>query len=242
VTGNLSQSEATDRPRLLDLFCGAGGCTKGYQRAGFYVVGVDNRPQPNYCGDEFHQADALKFDLDGYDAIHASPPCQAYSVANNIHGRDDHPLLVEPVRDRLMAACVPYVIENVPRAPLLNPITICGLTLGLNVKRHRLFECSFPVMTYPCAGHGGDWLLVFGHTVLERGKRVGTTPNGGGIIRRRHVGIDRGREAMGIDWMTRDELSEAIPPAYTEHIGYYLRQEIEHAARRSNNDLQGAEL
>jgi DNA (cytosine-5)-methyltransferase 1 len=214
------------RPRLLDLFCGAGGAAVGYHRAGFDVVGVDIKPQPRYPF-EFYQADALTFDLDGFDAIHASPPCQAYSVANNIHGRIDHPRLVEPTRERLTASGIPYVIENVPRAPLHNPITLCGLTLGLNVKRHRLFECSFPVMTYPCAGHDGDWLLVFGQTVLERGKRIGTTPNGGGIIRRRHVGTDAGREAMGIDWMSRDELSEAIPPAYTEHIGRYLLAELE---------------
>jgi DNA (cytosine-5)-methyltransferase 1 len=232
-----SRSDQSDsgRPRLLDLFCGAGGAATGYHRAGFDVVGVDIRPQPRYPF-EFVQADALDFPLDGFDAIHASPPCQGYSVANNIHGRNDHPLLVEPVRERLVAAGAPYVIENVPRAPLHNPTTICGLTLGLNVKRHRLFECSFPVMTYPCAGHDGDWLLVFGHTVLERGKRIGTTPNGGGIIRRKHVGTERGREAMGIDWMTRDELSEAIPPAYTEHIGGYLMAELE--ARVASDEVR----
>ena len=217
------------RPRLLDLFCGAGGAAVGYHRAGFDVVGVDIRPQPSYPF-EFHQADALAWLADAgepeFAAIHASPPCQAYSIANNIHGAK-HPELIEPVRELLIASGLPYVIENVPGAPLRNAITLCGLTHGLNVKRHRLFECNFPVMTYPCAGHDGDWLLIFGRTVLERGKRVGTTPNGGGIIRRKHVSTDRGREAMGIDWMTRDELSEAIPPAYTEHVGYYLMLEIE---------------
>jgi DNA (cytosine-5)-methyltransferase 1 len=213
------------KPRLLDLFCGAGGAGMGYHRAGFDVTGVDIRPQPRYPF-TFIQGDAMTFPLDGFDAIHASPPCQAYSVANNIHGRGDHPMLIEPIRQRLLDRGVPYVIENVPRAPLLNPITICGLTLGLNVKRHRLFETSFPVMTYPCAGHDGDWLLVFGQTVLERGHEIGRTAKNGPIIRRKHVGTDRGREAMGIDWMTRDELSEAIPPAYTEHIGGYLMAEL----------------
>lgn len=107
---------------------------------------------------------------------------------------------------------------------------LCGLTFGLNVKRHRLFECSFPVMTYPCAGHDGDWLLVFGHTVLERSKQIGRTAKDGPIFRRKHVGTDRGREAMGIPWMTRDELSQAIPPAYTEHIGGFLMREVKRRA------------
>jgi DNA (cytosine-5)-methyltransferase 1 len=210
------------KPRLLDLFSGAGGAAVGYARAGFEVVGVDIAPQPRFPF-EFHQADALEFPLDGFDVIHASPPCQAYSVANNIHGREDHPRLVEPIRARLLAWGGPYVIENVPRAPLLNPVTICGLSLGLNVKRHRLFESNMPLMVPPChSNHAGDWLLVFGHTVLERGKEIGRTAKNGPIIRRRHVGTDRGREAMGIDWMNRDELSESIHPAYTELIGHQI--------------------
>lgn len=209
------------RPRLLDLFSGAGGAAMGYHRAGFEVVGVDLRPQPRYPF-EHHVADALTFPLDGFDAVHSSPPCQGYSIANNIHGRKDHPLLVEPVRERLVASGLPYVIENVPGAPLLNPVTLCGLSLGLNVKRHRLFECNFPVMVPPCTAHTGDWLLVFGHTVLTRGKVVGKAKGGGNTIKRRHVGVERGREAMGIDWMNRDELSEAIPPAMSELLGGFL--------------------
>jgi DNA (cytosine-5)-methyltransferase 1 len=226
---------------LLDLFCGAGGCTKGYQEAGFHVVGVDLKPQPNYCGDEFVEGDAIELMErwsivrgSGFDAIHASPPCQAYSVANNIHGRTDHPELIPATRELLQATGLPYVIENVPRAPLINPITLCGLSFGLNVKRHRLFECNFPVMTYPCPqGHPGDWLLVFGHTVLERGHEIGRTAKGGPRIRRKHTTTDRGREAMGIDWMTRDELSQAIPPAYTAHIGSYLLSHLEHLQTES---------
>ena len=219
------------RPRLLDLFSGAGGAAVGYHRAGFDVVGVDHVAQPHYPF-EFHLADAFEWDdFDGFDAIHASPPCQAYSVANNIHGRTDHPDLIAATRELLQASGLPYVIENVPRAPLIDPVTVCGLSLGLNVKRHRLFETNFPVMVPPChSNHAGDWLLVFGHTVLERGKRIGTTPNGGGIIRRKHVGTDRGRAAMGIGWMTRDELSEAIPPAYTELVGAQLIDQIRRAA------------
>lgn len=217
------------RPRLLDLFCGAGGAGMGYHRAGFDVVGVDLSPQKHYPF-EFHQADALTYPLDGFDAIHASPPCQRYSVANNIHQRTDHPDLVGPVRDRLLPLSVPWVIENVPGAPLRNPFTLCGLSFGLGVKRHRLFESNVFLMVPPCGSHAGDWLLVFGHTVLTRGKVSGKAKGGGNTIRRQHVGTDRGREAMGIDWMNRDELSEAIPPAYTEFIGSALLDHIREAA------------
>jgi DNA (cytosine-5)-methyltransferase 1 len=211
------------RPKLLDLFCGAGGAAVGYHRAGFDVVGVDIKPQPRYPF-EFRRADALEFPLDGFDAVHASPPCQGYSVANNIHRRDDHPLLIADVRERLEASGLPYVIENVEgaKAEMINPVTLCGLSVGCNVRRHRLFECNFPVMVPPCGDHAGDWLLVFGHTVLERGHVVAKAKGGGNVIRRKHTTTARGREAMGIDWMNRDELSEAVPPAYSEHIGQYL--------------------
>ena len=219
-------------PELLDLYSCAGGAAMGYHRAGFEVVGVDIEPQPHYPF-EFVQMDALEYvqqDLqgwDGFDAIHASPPCQAYSIANNIHGRTDHPDLIAETRELLKVTGLSWVIENVPGAPLRDPVTVCGLSLGVNVKRHRLFESNVPLMVPPChSKHDGDWLLVFGHTVLERGKQIGRTPNGGPIIRRKHVGTDRGREAMGIDWMNRDELSEAIPPAYTELIGHQLLQHI----------------
>jgi DNA (cytosine-5)-methyltransferase 1 len=225
----------SDRPRLLDLFCGAGGAAMGYHRAGFDVVGVDLSPQPHYPF-EFIRADALEAlrlvtaARGNFDAIHASPPCQRYSVANNIHQRDDHPDLVGPVREALKAAGRPWVIENVPGAPLLNPVTLCGLTFGLNVKRHRLFEYSgfWLWAPDPCPpGHPGDWLLVFGHTVLTRGHVTGRAKGGGPTIRREHVGAERGRQAMGIDWMNRDELSESIPPAYTEFIGRQLLAAIE---------------
>ena len=115
-----------------------------------------------------------------------------------------------PVLARIHAG-VPYVIENVPGAPLRGAFTLCGLSFGLGVKRHRLFESNVFMMVPPCGDHRGDWLLVFGHTVLSRGHVVGKAKGGGNTIRREHVGTDRGREAMGIDWMTRDELSQAIP-------------------------------
>ena len=217
--------------RLLDLFCGAGGAAMGYYRAGFdEIVGVDINPQPNYPF-EFVQTDAMEYPLEGFDAIHASPPCQRYSIANNIHGRDDHPDLVAPTRDRLAAAGVPYVIENVPGAPLIDPVVLCGRTFELDVKRHRLFETTFPVFTMPCPkGHPGDWVSVFGHTVLSRRHVIGKAKGGGNRIKRTHLGVERGREAMGIPWMKRDELSEAIPPAYTEWIGRQLIAQIRAAA------------
>jgi len=228
------------KPILLDLFCGGGGAAMGYHRAGFEVIGVDIKPQPNYPF-EFIQADALGTLLAwgdtvaevSPDVIHASPPCQLYSVANNVHQRD-HPDLLPPTRELLMQTGLPWVIENVPGAPMLvgqhnffdgerNGVLVCGLALGCNVKRHRLFESNVPLQGTRCPpGHPGDWLLVFGHTVLERGHVVRQTPAGGNTVHRKHTTTERGREAMGIDWMNRDELSEAIPPAYTEFIGRQL--------------------
>jgi DNA (cytosine-5)-methyltransferase 1 len=222
------------RPLLLDLFCGAGGAAMGYHRAGFDVVGVDIKPQPRYPF-EFHQDDALAWldspmDLQAYDAIHASPPCQAYTVANNIHQRE-HPNLLPLTRELLRKAGGPWVIENVPGAPMPAHVQVCGLALGLNVKRHRWFESSELMWGTQCPpGHPGDWLLVFGHTVLERGTVIGKAKGGGNRIKRIHTTTDRGREAMGIDWMNRDELSEAIPPAYTEFIGQQLIEHLERAA------------
>ena len=224
------------RPVLLDLFCGAGGASQGYYEAGFDVVGVDLHPQKNYPF-EFVQMDALEYlataDLSRYSAIHASPPCQEYTIARQIHPDIHYPDLVAPTRDRLREIGLPWVIENVPGSPLQNYIQLCGLTFGLNVKRHRWFEMEpqFEGLIPPCPkGHPGNWLLVFGHTVLNRGKTIGRAKGGGPRIHRTHQGTNAGREAMGIDWMNRDELSEAIPPAYTRYIGAQLLRHIEVAA------------
>jgi DNA (cytosine-5)-methyltransferase 1 len=197
---------------LLDLFCGGGGAAMGYHRAGFEVVGVDINPHPRYPF-EFHQADATTYPLDGFDAIHASPPCQAHSVAVNIRqGSTKHPDLIAAVRARLIGAGAPYVIENVPGAPLVRPVVLCGLALGLNVKRHRAFEASFGLPAAPACppGHPGEWVTVFGGGAPK-------VPDN-----RRRARADAARLAMGIDWMSRDELSQAVPPAYTQWVGAHL--------------------
>ena len=206
------------RPRLLDLFCGAGGAAMGYHRAGFDVVGVDIKLQPRYPF-EFHQADALTFPLDGFDAIHASPPCQAYSTLAGFAGRE-YPRLIEPVRRRLWLAGVPFVMENVVGAPLESPIRLCGSAFGLGVWRHRLFEVSPPLLFYPTCDHERcpEPVDVTGTGASRRGPRA----DGGGGNSRKPRDLAHAREVMGIDWMSRRELSEAIPPAYTEWIGAQL--------------------
>lgn len=127
--------------RLLDLFCGAGGAAMGYYRAGFEVVGVDIKPQPNFPF-EFHQANALDFPVDGFDIIHASPPCQAHTCLNVMWNAKKHADFVEPTREKLKASGLPYIIENVPGAPLIDPIKLCGSMFGLgagpyDLRRHR---------------------------------------------------------------------------------------------------------
>lgn len=197
------------RPKALDLFCGAGGAAMGLKQAGYSVVGVDIKPQPRYPF-IFIQGDALKFNLDGFDLIWASPPCQHYTQMLN-HGltpRTKHPDLIGQVRDRLDASGVPYVIENVAGAPLQNPVMLCGEMFQLRVTRHRFFECSFPVIVpehpkhrghgHRKQGDGGYYYRVYGH---ETGKRSWG-------------------KAMGIDWMRSPELAQAIPPAYSQFIAY----------------------
>jgi DNA (cytosine-5)-methyltransferase 1 len=193
----------------------------GYHQAGFDdIVGIDNMPQPNYPF-EFIQADALNppLDLDGFDLIHASPPCQAYSVAASIHGNaDTHPDLVEDTRHLLEGH--PYVMENVPGAPLRRDVVICGSMFPeLAVRRHRIFETSEPwvVLTPPCE-HSRPKYTVFGHSVLRLGHREDASDRERFPLRQRQS-IEDGRRAMDIQWMNRGELSEAIPPAYTKFIG-----------------------
>lgn len=215
------------RPRLLDLFCGAGGAAMGYWRAGFDVVGVDIEHQKNYPF-EFHRADALEFPLEGFDAIHASPPCQAFSDLRHMHNALEHVDLLTPTRIRLKDYGLPYVIENVEGAPMRDHVTLCAssMRLGLadgsaELRRHRHFETSFPVMVMPCAhGWAGRVIGVYGGHGRDR-RRTKSTQN---------FTVEQRREAMGISWMTGGELSQAIPPAYTEFIGRYLMESLERRA------------
>lgn len=213
--------------RLLDLFCGAGGAATGYHRAGFTeIVGVDIAPQPRYPF-EFKQKDFYDVGpawIAQFDAVHASPPCQAYSDLQHRTGRL-YPRLVEQVRPMLIAAGIPYVIENVEGAPLRNPVMLCGTMFPeLRVIRHRLFESNLSLTAPPHGKHP----LVFTHDKRKAhyGKLDQDTSfvqvTGGG-----NCSIKNAREAMGIDWMTKAELNEAIPPAYGEWIG---RQVIEQLA------------
>lgn len=251
------------KPRLLDLFCGAGGAAMGYYRAGFDVIGVDIFPQPHYPF-EFIQCDWEEplsylpglWEQDGFQyAIHASPPCQRYSTMTKKWGRsEEHPDLVQPVRDALKEIGCHYVIENVEGAPLINPTMLCGSMFGLGVKekytckcgcdfnielgkygcpscegdniatlinaqylkKHRLFETSFDLWPPASCAHIGRAVAVYGHSGGSS-KRDGIT----------FGGIETWREAMGIDWMTGDELAESIPPAYTEFIGKHLIEALQ---------------
>jgi DNA (cytosine-5)-methyltransferase 1 len=204
--------------KLLDLFCGAGGAAVGYHRAGFTeILGVDHLPQPRYPF-AFEKADALEFlagvQLGDYDLIHASPPCQAYSVTRHAAKNEGaHAALVPAVRSALRRIGTPFVIENVVGAPLISPALLCGLSLGLRVRRHRWFECPYLLLAPPCSGHDQEYFVIYGHEV--RSRRTGAAAG-------RKNALAAGRQAMGIDWMTRAELSQAIPPAYTEWIGAQL--------------------
>jgi DNA (cytosine-5)-methyltransferase 1 len=200
------------RPRLLDLGCCQGGATRGYQLAGFYVIGVDIEPQPRYVGDEFIQADMLTVDLGGYDAYHCSAPCQRWAASTPAHLRHTWPDLITPMRARLTATGKPYVLENVPRAPLRPDLVLCGCMFPecgrLQRKRWfetwpRLFdlrpECrheepAITITTKGCPNRTGAW---------EEAKRV-----------------------MGITWASQRGVGEAIPPAYTEHVGGLLLEHL----------------
>ena len=216
--------------RLLDLFCGAGGAAMGYHRAGFDVYGVDINPQPNYPF-EFVQADAMTFPFDGFDAIHASPPCQRYSAAANIHDTaDTHPDLIPPTRARLERSGVPWVMENVERSTLNTTLILCGSMFGLGVRRHRLFESNVVVLTPPCGPHTRWYASVFGGRCVGRQHITNAGPGFRAQTWDKFDDAGTASQAMGIDWMTLTELSEAIPPAYTEHIGRQLIAHLEEQA------------
>lgn len=212
------------KPKLLDLFCGAGGATKGYQEAGFYVVGIDINAQPRYCGDEFIQADVLDklhHRLVDFDVIHASPPCQASSALRSVWKDRTWPELIPPVRTALKRSGVPYVIENVVGANLHNPVMLCGSAFDLEVRRHRLFESSVSLSGTQC-NHAAQ-----GYVVGVYGKTGAGANRGRPRAAGRKNDIAEWRRAMGIDWMSVAEISQAIPPAYTKYIGEQMRKELD---------------
>lgn len=219
-----------NRPVCLDTFCKAGGAGMGYHRAGYRVVGVDIEPQPHYPF-EFIQADAIEFIRrhgSEYDLIHASPPCQAYSITASL-SKGGYPMLIDATRAALVATGKPYVIENVPGAPLINPLMLCGTMFGLRVIRHRLFECS-PAIWFPpmACNHDGT---ASGNRNKKGVRKTLENYRFLTIVGNDYIAND-GRIAMGIEWMTRAELSQAIPPAYTEFIGRQMLRYV-----RSNNRL-----
>ena len=217
-----------ERPRLLDLFCCEGGAATGYHRAGFEVVGVDIDEQRRYPF-EFHQADAVGFLsswhaspwLRSFDVIHASPPCQRYSdLARRNGNADEWPDLVPVIRELLEATGRPYVIENVEGAPLRDPVMLCGTMFpGLRVIRHRLFETNWPLE----APEHGKHPLVF--TYDKRKAHYGKLDQDSSFVQVTGGGnatIANKRAAMGMDWASGHGLNEAIPPAYSEHVGRAL--------------------
>lgn len=210
------------KPKLLDLFCKAGGASMGYHRAGFDVTGVDIEPQPHYPF-RFIQGDALAFPLDGYDVIAASPPCQGYSRMRHLpwlKGRV-YPMLIDAMRARLHQSGALWVIENVEDAPLQG-ITLCGATFGLKVYRHRRFESNLLLLAPPHLKH----VETIGHGRIYNSRRSANA--NGWITAAGHSGSrDAFARAMDIDWMTRDELSQAIPPAFTEYLGRQLLAVLE---------------
>jgi len=200
------------RPKILDLFSGAGGSAMGLHRAGFEVVGVDIARQKHYPF-EFHQADALTYPLEGFDAYWASPPCQGYSRTKSLHKHLSYPDLLGDIRTRLISTGKPWIIENVVGAPFDYWIMLCGTMFGLRTYRHRLFETSFLMMQPEHPKH------------IEKVLNCGYNPHwtgfycvtGGG-----NAPVAVMKQAMGIDWMTRKEFTQAIPPCYAEYIGKEL--------------------
>lgn len=201
----------------------------GYRQRGFDVIGVDIDPQPRYPFEFMHDDALLVLDMivngyqllgnDGYpvqfSAIHASPPCQAYTNAQRING-NDHPDLVEQTRELLEQTCLPYVIENVPGAPLKDPVTLCGAMFNIETYCHREFETNWPLQQPEHPEH------------IAKTTKMGRPPVDGEYM---HIvgnfsGVDKARQIMGMPWASRDGLREAIPPAYTRFVGLHLMLQV----------------
>lgn len=204
----------------LDLCCGAGGATRGLQNAGFHVTGVDLVRSPRYVGDAFIQADIFDVNYDAldFDFVWASPTCKGYCAMKSMHNAREHPMFVGETRELLKRLERPYALENVKGAPLIDPITLCGTQFGLHdhefeLQRHRPIETSFPMFHLQCR-HERPVLGVYGDHVRDRRRRPGSHARG-----LADPPVDQAKRLMGIDWMTLKELSQAIPPPYSEFIG-----------------------
>ena len=218
------------KPRLLDLFGCAGGAARGYQLAGFHVTSIDKDPQPRNPADVVHQRNVMDLGVDyfaGFDAIHASPPCQFGTALRHApRTKKDHLNLIPPIRDRLKRSGRPFIIENVEavRGHLINPIRLCGSMFGLgsagyHLERHRLFESNVAIAAPGACRHQKPVIGIYGAHARCR------AASAGGRGTRDFVGLDKpamAREAMGMPWATLAQMSEAIPPAYTRHLGLQL--------------------
>lgn len=213
------------KPRILDLFCGAGGAAKGYHDAGFDVVGVDHRPQPHHKYGEFIQADALELDDDfvrSFDAIHASPPCQKFSSATPVWKKKHHVDLIPATRELCKRSGKFYVIENVVGSPVHKSIMLCGTMFPpLRVLRHRHFEMNF-LVPQPHCKKPHPKTFWYRSKRKQRKRAVMNQYEVFITVAGSNARIDNMRDAMGIDWMTKAEIVQAVPPAYTEYIGRYL--------------------